>query len=145
MEDFVVASAKNKRRARKADAGFTLVELMVVIAIIATLAAIVGYNVFGAIGESNVGAAKAQISAFKTAITAFKLENKRFPGSLDELIKNSKNKAYLEQQAIPSDPWGKPYNYTLDGAYGFRIVCYGEDGSPGGEGVNADIASDNLQ
>jgi general secretion pathway protein G len=133
------------RRARRADAGFTLVELMVVIAIIATLAAIVGYNVFGAIDDSNVGAAKAQISAFKTAITAFKLENKRFPNSLDELLNNAKNKPYLEQKQIPSDPWGNPYHYTQEGAYGFKIVSYGGDGGPGGEGPNADIASDDLQ
>jgi len=135
-------SADRPRRRRQGTAGFTLVELMVVISIIAILATIVGFNVFNQIDESSITAAQAQIKNFETAIVAYKLKFKRFPESLDALVQNSKNIKFMNR--IPEDPWGNAYVYTLEGSKDYKIVCYGADGAPGGSDVDADISSDNL-
>jgi general secretion pathway protein G len=132
---------KRTRRSR-GTAGFTLVELMVVIAIIAILATIVGVNVLGALEDANRGSAQAQIRTFKTAIVSYKLAFGKFPDNLDQLINNSK-RPFLDAREVPMDPWGNPYVYTVEGA-NFRIVSYGADGVPGGDGDNADIDSSNL-
>ncbi len=128
---------------RGGTAGFTLVELMVVIAIIAILATIVGANVLGALEDANRGKAQAQITTFKTAVVSYKLAFKKFPDNLDQLVNNSK-RSFLDAKEVPADPWGNPYAYTLEGA-SFRIVSYGADGVEGGEGDNADIDSSNLE
>ena len=132
------------------DAGFTLIELMVVIVIIGMLAAIVVPRFMGAADKAAVTSAKAQISSFKTALQLFKLDNNAYPKTaegLDALLKNEKGKQYLEQESIPKDPWGNAYQYTCPGQSGrdFDIVSLGADGSAGGEGINADIQSWNLQ
>ncbi len=134
---------KRTRSGRDNAVGFTLVELMVVISIIAILATIVGYNVLGSIDEGNVTAAQAQIRSFKTALVAYKLKFKRFPDSLDELVNNAKGINFLESDRIPNDPWNNPYVYRNDGS-SFTIVSYGADSAQGGSGYNADISSDNL-
>lgn len=134
---------KRTRSGRSNAAGFTLVELMVVISIIAILATIVGYNVLSSIDEGNVTAAQAQIRNFKTALVAYKLKFKRFPDSLDELVNNAKGINFLEGDRIPNDPWNNPYVYRNDGS-SFTIISYGADGTQGGSGYNADISSDNL-
>jgi general secretion pathway protein G len=127
-----------KRHIRPQTAGFTLVELMVVISIIAILATIVGINMIGQIDESNVKAAQAQIHNFKTAIIAYKLKHRTLPDSLDQLVPE------IIQEGIPVDPWGNPYVYTKEGGNKFTIVSYGGDGRPGGSGTDADISSDAL-
>lgn len=138
MED----TKRETRRTR--NGGFTLVELMVVIAIIAALATIVGVNVLGAMDKADVGKAKAQISAFKSALVSYKLDFKKFPSSLDELVSNEKNESYLDSKEVPMDPWGNPYQYSLEGSRKFKIVSLGADGAPGGTGYDADIDSDAL-
>lgn len=128
------------------NSGFTLVELMVVIAIIAGLAMIVGVNVLGAMDDADVSSTKAQIKNFKTALVAYKLKFKKFPTTgegLEALINNS-HKSFLDASAVPTDPWGNPYVYTSDTPRTFKIVSYGADGSPGGSEYDADIASDDL-
>ncbi|HRK34133.1 MAG TPA: type II secretion system major pseudopilin GspG [Candidatus Hydrogenedentes bacterium] len=132
------------------DAGFTLIELMVVIVIIGMLAAIVVPRFMGAAGKASVTAARAQISSFKTSLQMYKLDNNTYPKSaegLEALIKNEKGRNYLEQEVVPKDPWGNAYIYACPGQNGrdFDIVSLGADGSPGGEGENADIVSWNLQ
>ena len=141
-------NTQTDRRRRSDAAGFTLVELMVVIAIIAVLATIVGVNVLGAMDEAAVTQAKAQIRNFKTALTAYKLKFKVFPSSsegLNALVSNAKGVSFLDEKTIPDDPWGNPYVYALEDSRHFRIVSYGEDGRPGGTEYAADIDSDALE
>ncbi|HUW60586.1 MAG TPA: type II secretion system major pseudopilin GspG [Candidatus Bathyarchaeia archaeon] len=134
----------NNRKSRR-NAGFTLVELMVVIAIIAILATIVGFNVFTAMDEASVTQAQSQIKNFKTALTAYRLKFNRFPSSaegLEALITNEKGINFLEGKEIPKDPWGNSYVYTSERSREFKIVSYGADGRPGGADIEADITSD---
>lgn len=131
---------------RRRRAGFSLIELMVVIAIIAMLATAVGVNMFGALDDANVAQAKQEISNFKTGLIAYKIAFKKMPSSsegLNALVSNSK-KNFLNTDKIPNDPWGNPYVYTLESGTDFKIVSYGADGAPGGSGLDADISSDNL-
>lgn len=131
---------RRKGAVNRAKAGFTLVELMVVIAIIAILATIVGVNVFRNIDESNQTAAKAQIRVFKNALVSYKLKHKKFPQSLEELATGG----FLESRTVPTDPWGNPYVYQAQGST-YSIISYGADGRPGGSEYDADISSDNLE
>lgn len=130
-----MAKPRNKAR-RGARAGFTLVELMVVVAIIAILATTASVYFFGALDDADQAKAKAEIQSMKTAVTAYMLKNnRRLPNSLDEVA------PYMDPPKIPMDPWGNPYVYTKDGTRKFTIVSYGADRAPGGDGVNADISS----
>lgn len=133
----------NKKKKRH-NAGFTLVELMVVISIIAILATIVGYNVIFAVDDANVGAAKAQIKNFETALVAYKLKYKRFPESLNELVNNQGGINFLNGKTLPKDPWDHEYIYTSQGSSQYTIVSYGADAAPGGSGYDADISSEDL-
>ena len=135
------------RRRRGSEAGFTLIELMVVIAIIAMLAAVVGYNVLGSLEDAEVTVAKAEINTFKSALINYRVVFKKFPTNeegLQALIQNEKSRKFLDRDDIPLDPWGNPYLYKLEGSRDYSIVSYGADGVPGGSGLDADISSANL-
>ncbi len=125
----------NKENAQR-NLGFTLVELMVVIAILAILATTVGIYVFGALDDADQAKAKAEISNLKTAVKMYRIKNKRLPNTLDEVAQ------FLDPPKVPLDPWGNPYLYTKEGNSSFKIISYGADGAPGGSGVNADISSE---
>ncbi len=136
---------QTKRRIQ-ANTGFSLIELMVVIAIIAMLAGAVGFAMFSALDDANVSKAKAEISTFKTALIAYRITFKKLPSTsdgLDSLVNNEKRN-FLDLKEVPMDPWGNPYVYTLEGDGSFTIVSHGADGTPGGDGINADISSDSL-
>ena len=135
---------KRQKRRHGKMSGFTLVELMVVISIIAVLAAIVGYNVLGSVDEGNVAAAKAQIKQFDTALVAYKIKFKKFPENLDALVSPPEGDPILNAKSIPLDPWGNPYVYQLEGSRKYVITSYGADGTAGGEDVDKDIRSDDL-
>ncbi len=144
-------------RRRDAERGFTMIELMVVIAIIAILASIVGPKLIGRTEKAKQAKAKAQISHFKTCLTAFYLDIGRYPTTeegLDALITppggidsdKYQEGGYLDSAQVPKDPWGKPYVYTSPGSHGqFDLVSYGRDGRQGGSGLDADIESWNLE
>jgi general secretion pathway protein G len=128
--------------------GFTLLELLVVVVIIGLLASYVGPRYFGQLGKSEVTTAKAQMQAFSRALDQFRLDVGRYPTTeqgLGALITRPGdepkwNGPYL-QNAVPLDPWGKPYIYRAPGEKGdYDIVSYGKDGAPGGTGDGADIS-----
>ncbi|HET7794506.1 MAG TPA: type II secretion system major pseudopilin GspG [Rhizobacter sp.] len=130
-----------------ASRGFTLLELLVVVAIIALLAAYVGPKYFSQVGKSEQAVAKSQIGAFSRALGAYRLDVGSFPSTEEGLaallVKPASatkwNGPYLEG-AVPMDPWGSAYEYRSPGTSGdFDIVSYGKDKQPGGEGDAADV------
>ena len=131
-------------------AGFTLLELLVVVAIIGLLAAYVGPKYFSQIGKSEQSVARSQVEAFNRALGAYRLDVGNFPSSEEGLAAllarpasaGKWNGPYLDK-AVPPDPWGRPYQYSAPGANGadYDIVSLGKDGQPGGEGEAADIRS----
>lgn len=127
--------------------GFTLLELLVVVAIIGLLAAYVGPRYFSQIGKSETAAARAQIDALAKALETYRLDTGHFPSTAQGLAalrvrpgdEPRWNGPYL-QKDLPADPWGRPYVYRLPGSRGdFDLVSYGRDGAPGGTGDGADV------
>lgn len=117
--------------------------------IIGLLAAYVGPQYFGVVGKSEVKAARSQMDAFQKALVAYRLDVGSFPPAatgLEALVKAQPGQAkwagpYLSK-AVPLDPWGNAYMYTMPGKHGaYDIVSYGKDGRPGGQGDAADIGN----
>ncbi len=137
-----------RARLRKSQSGFTLIELMVVIFIIGLLATLIIPKLSGATDKAKRVKAQADISALKTALDRYYLDNSSYPTTdqgLAALISAPQNGkvptdypegGYIER--IPNDPWGNPYVYQSDGN-GYILKSYGADGVEGGTGKNADI------
>ena len=132
-------------RKRRADSGFSLAELMVVIVIIGLLATLVVPNVFKKLFQANIGIAKSDITAIDSAVTSYMLDyNGKSPDSLEDLITEDEyGDKYLDRDTIPTDPWGNEYQYepSDNGGTGFLIFSYGADGVEGGEGKDQDITN----
>jgi len=129
--------------------GFTLLELLVVVAIIGLLVGFVAPRYFGQIGKAEVNTAKAQIDALEKALDQYRLDTGRYPSSemgLNALVQRPQNEPkwsgpYLRKE-VPLDPWGKPYAYRLPGEKGdYDLASFGKDGAPGGSGENADLTN----
>lgn len=132
--------------------GFTLIEVMVVLAIIGGIMALVATNVMGSAGDARIKTTKSQIKLIENALDLYKLDNFTYPTTeqgLEALVKkptsapepkNYKADGYLKGNAVPTDAWGNEFLYFLDkGKY--EIVSLGAGGEEGGEGEAADISS----
>ena len=135
-------------RKRRKISGFTLVELLVVLAILGMLAALVGPQVLNQLGGAKSKSAAIQIRDFEQALELYKLDVGRFPGSnegLNALVRQPSsakgwNGPYLKKDEVPMDPWGNPYQYRESGST-IDISSYGADGRQGGSGEDADVSS----
>lgn len=134
--------------------GFTLIEIMVVVVILAMLAAIVGPRLMGRTDDAKVTDARVQIKNIETALKLYKLDNGSYPSTeqgLGALVakptvgvipKSYKEGGYLESKKMPKDPWDNDFLYVSPGEHGdYDLFSYGSDGAKGGDGKNADITS----
>lgn len=130
--------------------GFTLLELLVVLGIIAMLAGIVGPQVMKHMGESKTKAAKVQIEDLAATLDMYKLDVGTYPTTdqglqaLVEAPANAKhwNGPYLSKSKVPLDPWQNEYHYVFPGDHGkFDIFSYGSDSREGGTGEDQDVDS----
>jgi len=142
----------SNRRRRRSEAGFTLVELMVVIVIIGLLATVVAINVLPSQDRAMVEKAKADVSVLEQAVESYRLDNFTFPRNEDglrALVAQPTGMANPERyreggyiRRLPKDPWGADYQYAAPGEHGaFDIYSFGADGKKGGEGKDADIGN----
>lgn len=138
--------------------GFTLIEIMVVIVILALLAALVGPKIIGRSDDAKLTDAKLQIRNLETSLKLYKLDNSFYPTTeqglqallskptTGQIPKNYRQEGYLESKSLPKDPWGNEFVYLSPGEHGDYDLCsLGADGVKGGEGKGADICSWNIQ
>ncbi len=130
------------------EAGFSLIELMVVIVIIGLLTTIVVVNVLPSQDRAMVEKTRADVRLIETALELYKLDTRRYP-TLEESINillrpprgsSVRSEGYIK--SLPTDPWGNQYQYLFPGEHGrFDVFSYGADGRLGGDGLNADIGN----
>lgn len=140
--------------ASEQEGGFTLIEILVVITVIAILAGLVSPMVFRNVGDAKVTAAQTQIETFGLALDTYYLHNDRYPTTaqgLEALVhvptddpppRNWRG-PYLKK-AVPLDPWGSAYRYDSPGTSNptsYDLLSFGRDGKPGGDGEDADLTS----
>ncbi|HLB36964.1 MAG TPA: type II secretion system major pseudopilin GspG [Gemmatimonadales bacterium] len=143
-----------KRSPPASRSGFTLIEILVVIVVIAILATLVAPNVFRHVGSAKDATARSQIEMFGAALDAYRLDNGRYPSSeqglealwrepLGDPRPTNWRGPYLRKE-VPLDPWDHAYIYKAPGVVnptGYDLLSYGADGAEGGDGENADITS----
>jgi general secretion pathway protein G len=147
---FNLVRRRRQRRTRHGEAGFTLVEMLVVITIIALIVGLVGPRVLNYLTESKVKAAKIQIESLGSALDLYFLDVGRYPTSaegLGALVQRPGttqlwNGPYLRGGALPNDPWGRAYVYRSPGQQSsYDLISFGADGQEGGTGAAADITN----
>lgn len=139
-------------------AGFSFLELMVVVVILGILATYVAPRFMGRTDDARSVKAKVDIAALETILKLYRLDNGHYPTTEQGLMAliekpatepiplNWKEKGYLEKAKMPKDPWGREYLYFSPGVNGeYDVISYGADGIAGGEGKNKDINSWELE
>ncbi|HEY1057175.1 MAG TPA: type II secretion system major pseudopilin GspG [Limnobacter sp.] len=155
MNTLTTRFAATPRHQHRQSAGFTLIEIMVVVVILGILATLVVPKIMGRPDEARVVAARQDIASIMQALNLYRLDNSRYPTTeqgLQALVQkpttepqpnNYKQGGYLSK--VPNDPWGNPYQFLSPGLKGeVDVMSFGADGKAGGEGVNADIGSWSL-
>jgi general secretion pathway protein G len=123
---------QKSRPLRAAQGGFSLIEILIVVALIALIAGMVANQVFGGRSRANVKLAQSDLASLAAKVEQFEMDTGVLPQRLEDLVKESALR----------DPWNTPYEYRVpgDGAP-FAIISYGDDKKPGGSGVDADLSS----
>jgi len=130
-------------------AGFTLLELLVVLVILGLLAGYVAPRYFSQVGKSEVTTAQAQLVGLEKALDQYRIDTGRYPSTEQGLAALNAKPAdearwagpYLKK-AVPSDPWGNPYQYRMPGEHSeVDVFSLGRDGRPGGTEADADIGN----
>lgn len=145
---------RNSAIKRRKQRGITLVELLVVLAILALISAVVVINVLPAADKASVDTTRLQIDAIETALDQYRLDMRSYPtmqqglSALVTVPSDARNSAnyrpggYLRGE-VPADPWGNEFQYRIPGEQGgaYDLYSFGADGEPGGEGLDADIGN----
>ncbi len=138
-----------RRTNLRINAGFTLMELLVVLAILGLLMSLVGPRVLNQLGGAKVKTAAIQIKDLEQSLEMYKLDTGRYPSTDQGLAALNKkpgnasgwNGPYLKSD-VPLDPWKREYHYKFPGDHGeLDIFSYGQNGSPGGEGEDTDVGN----
>lgn len=141
---------RGRRIVASASAGFTLVEMLVVLTIIGLIVGLVGPRVLNYLSESRTKTARLQIESLGSALDLFYMDAGRYPTtseSLDALVKQPPgvaiwNGPYIKGGRVPADPWGNPYHYRSPVEKApYEIVSFGSDGREGGTGAAADVSN----
>jgi general secretion pathway protein G len=146
-QEATIAVRHRNSKVRRPARGFTLLEILVVLAIIGLIAAIAAPQVFKSLGGAKSDSAKVQIESLSTAIDLYRLEVGKLPPDLEALIEKPSgedrwNGPYLRKKTIPVDPWGNPFQYQAPGENAdFDLYSLGADGAEGGEGENRDVTN----
>lgn len=153
QDSIAMSGRTGQDSARQGEQGFTLVEMLVVIAIIGLIMGLVGPRVLSYLTESKVKAAKIQMQSFASALDLFNLDTGRYPSTAEGLTAlvqrtpgvTSWNGPYLKSGVVPNDPWSRPYVYRTPGERNaYDILSYGSDGQEGGSGPAGDISLGKL-
>ncbi len=136
MKNFILNKIKSLIKRLSTEDGFTLLEIMIVVTIIAILIGVVGANLFNALDKGKVTSARMQMKNFETAIMQYNNGN---PPTSEEGLQALVSDGLIKR--IPKDPWGKEYQYRYPGEDGnsYEIYSFGADGREGGTGLNKDI------
>jgi general secretion pathway protein G len=140
---------------RNRQSGFTLIEIMVVVVILAVLGALVVPKILENVDKARVTRAQSDIRAIETALDLYRLDNFKYPTTeqgLQALVKQPADPTITNYRAggylpsLPKDPWNNLYMYASPGTDGrdYDITSYGRDGKQGGEGYDADISTATL-
>ncbi|MBD7941337.1 type II secretion system major pseudopilin GspG [Brevundimonas guildfordensis] len=157
-----VVASPHQPSGRQPRAGYSMLEILVVLAIIALIAAVVGPRLFAQLDKSKTQTARLQIRSLEAALETMRIDIGRLPTEQEGLTLLMKADAqqtpgwsgpYLDKD-LPPDPWGRSYIYVAPPAPSAseptpdaraRVISYGADGQEGGEGVNADVSSDSAR
>ena len=137
---------QRRRPLRSAQGGFSLIEILIVVALIALIAGMVANQVFGGQDKAKFNLARTKITSLAADVEQFEMDTGALPANLQDLIKEPGNAKgwlgpYAKEGAL-KDPWNTPYEYRVPGEGApFAIISYGDDRKPGGSGVDKDLSS----